>query len=124
MYCSPHLGKFMKTSLNFAEITFAQATSWEVFGNHLELRRNAKMSVNFRKSPSNFIKIKLYSNHCSDNLMKPPQALHNNHLFKPPLDNLTSSPSIEAPNFTISTHDACFAHKSELLKNNTWSTDF
>jgi hypothetical protein len=51
----------------------------------LELWRNAKMTVNFRKSLSNFIKIKSYSNHCSDNLMKPPQALRNYHLFKPPL---------------------------------------
>jgi hypothetical protein len=75
----------MKTPLTFAEIAFAQATSHEFFGNPLELRRNAKMTVNFRKSPSNFIKIKLYSIYCSDNLMKPPQALHNYHLFKPPL---------------------------------------
>jgi hypothetical protein len=43
------------------------------------------MTVNFEKSPSNFIKIKLYSNHCSDNLMKPPQTLNIYHLFKPPL---------------------------------------
>jgi hypothetical protein len=39
----------------------------------------------FLETPSNFIKIKLYSNHCFDNLMKPPQALHNYHLFKPAL---------------------------------------
>jgi hypothetical protein len=47
----------MKTPLTFAEIAFAQATSHEVFGNPLELRRNAKMNVNFRKSPSNLLKL-------------------------------------------------------------------
>jgi hypothetical protein len=70
MYSNPDLGNFMKTPLNFTEIAFAQATSQEVFGYTLKLRRNDKMTVNFRKSPSNFIKIKLYSNH--GNLMKPP----------------------------------------------------
>jgi hypothetical protein len=37
MCYSPHLGNFMKTPLNLAEIAFAQATSQEVFGNPLEL---------------------------------------------------------------------------------------
>jgi hypothetical protein len=32
------------------------------------------MPTNFKKSPSNFTKIKLYLNHFSDNLMKPPQT--------------------------------------------------
>jgi hypothetical protein len=35
----PHLGNFMKTPLNLAEIALAQATSQEGFGNPLELRR-------------------------------------------------------------------------------------
>jgi hypothetical protein len=87
MYSSPHLVNFMKPLLNFAKIAFAQATSQEVFETPSSVRRNAKMTVNFRKSLSNFIKIKLYSNRCY-NLMKPPQTLHNYHLFKPPLPRL------------------------------------
>jgi hypothetical protein len=75
----------MKTTLNFVEIAFAQAASQEVIGNPSSFEKNTKMTVNFRKSPSNFVKIKLYSNHCSDNLMKPPQDLYNYHLFKSPL---------------------------------------
>jgi hypothetical protein len=46
----------MKAPLNFAEIAFAQGTSKEVFGNPLELRRNAKMTVNFRNP------VQLYQN--------------------------------------------------------------
>jgi hypothetical protein len=40
----------------------------------------------------NFIKNKLSRNHCSDNLVNPPQTLHNYHLFKLPVkhfDNIS-----------------------------------
>jgi hypothetical protein len=52
IYSIPHLGDFMKTPLNFAEIAFAQATYLSgSFWKPLELRGNAKVTVNFRIFP-------------------------------------------------------------------------
>jgi hypothetical protein len=42
------------------------------YKNYLKLWTNANMFANFKKPLSQFIKIKLYLNHCYDNLMKSP----------------------------------------------------
>jgi hypothetical protein len=45
----------------------------------------------------NFIKNKLLHNHCSDNLMKPSQTLHNYIYLSHLSSSLTTSPLIEPP---------------------------
>jgi hypothetical protein len=69
----------MKTPSNLIEIASAQATSYEFFiktpSSFEEMSRCLPISK--KNHPQTFIKIKLYLNHGSDNLMKPPQTLHN-----------------------------------------------